>query len=85
MRITLPLIVAAAVMIVAPTAFAQSPNQQQNNSGAGVAGMPGNKSGPAMNKSGKSQMAPGAPHQDASKVQGMPGNKSGPAARPPRE
>lgn len=54
------------------------------NSGAGVQGMPGNKSGPAV-RSGSNTSNPqtGSAGQDASKVQGMPGNKSGPAVKSP--
>ena len=53
------------------------------NSGAGVQGMPGNKSGPAakpqQNPSGQSSGV----NQDPSKVPGLPGNKSGPAPQKP--
>ena len=56
MRITIPLVVLVAVL-VGPSAFAQSPSQDNsgqipNNSGAGVPGLPGNKSGPAHRQSG---------------------------------
>jgi hypothetical protein len=54
------------------------------NSGAGVQGMPGNKSGPAVRSDGSTgNQQTGSAGQDASKIQGMPGNKSGPAAKPP--
>ena len=54
------------------------------NSGAGVQGMPGNKSGPAVRSgSNTSNQQTGSTGQDASKVQGMPGNKSGPAVKSP--
>jgi len=49
MRTTIPLVVIVAIL-VGPSAFAQSPSQDNagqipNNSGAGVPGLPGNKSG----------------------------------------
>ena len=54
------------------------------NSGAGVQGMPGNKSGPAVRSGNSTSNQPtGAATQDASKIPGMPGNKGGPAAKPP--
>jgi hypothetical protein len=80
MRIKMPLIVLAAVL-VAPAAFAQT-----TNSGAGTPGMSGNKSGPAVTPSGKNTSEPNnSANPDASKVQGLPGNKSGPAAQPPKQ
>jgi hypothetical protein len=48
------------------------------NSGAGVPGLPGNKSGPAVKPGEQSNVRP-----DQSNVPGLPGNKSGPALRPP--
>jgi hypothetical protein len=71
----------AAVLLVGTVisgpAFAQTTSTP--NSGAGVQGMPGNKSGPAakpqQNPSGQSSGV----NQDPSKVPGLPGNKSGPA------
>ena len=59
MRITIPLVVLVAVL-VGPSAFAQSPSQDNagqipNNSGAGVPGLPGNKSGPAHRPNGMTQ------------------------------
>ena len=61
MRITIPLVVLVA-MLVGPSAFAQSPIQDNagqipNNSGAGVPGLPGNKSGPAHRPDGMTQDA----------------------------
>ena len=58
------------------------------NSGAGIPGKPGSKSGPAMNRAGETTGSNPSDHpagraQDAAKVPGMPGNKSGPAVRPP--
>src|SRR5215472_862678 len=52
-------------------------------SGAGVPGLPGNKSGPTMTPSGTT--APETkthPSGDQSGIQGLPGNKSGPAVTP---
>jgi hypothetical protein len=88
MRITIPLVVLAAVL-VGPSAFAQSPSQDNaeqrpNNSGAGVPGLPGNKSGPAHRPEGMTQDGhTPAPSPDQSNVPGLPGTKSGPAVRPP--
>lgn len=57
------------------------------NSGAGIPGMTGNKSGPATKSetvgSGGEQHNPTVKQQDPSNIQGLPGNKSGPPARPP--
>ena len=59
MRFTIPLVVA---IFVGPSALAQSPSQDNagqipNNSGAGVPGLPGNKSGPARRPNGITQDA----------------------------
>jgi hypothetical protein len=67
MRRTIALVLAA--MLASSMAFAQT----STNSGAGVPGKPGSKSGPAMTKS------------DQSNVKGMPGNKSGPAVKAPSQ
>jgi hypothetical protein len=61
-----------------PAAFAQTTTAP--NSGAGVPGSPGNKSGPAV-KPGEHN--PTVSGQDQSKVPGLPGNKSGPAPQKP--
>jgi hypothetical protein len=82
MRRAIPLALAAAVL-VAPAAFAQSPNHE--NGAAGQPGMPGNKSGPAVTPSGQTQGTNNNMSQDASKVPGLPGNKSGPAAQAPNK
>jgi EF hand domain-containing protein len=71
----------AAVLILgsvvgATTAFAQTTTTP--NSGAGVPGLPGNKSGPAARPGEQSTVRP-----DQSNVPGLPGNKSGPALQPP--
>jgi len=89
MRITIPLVVLVAIF-VGPSAFAQSPSQDNagqipNNSGAGVPGLPGNKSGPAHRPDGMTQDAhtPGT-SPDQSNVPGLPGTKSGPTVQPPK-
>jgi hypothetical protein len=55
------------------------------NSGAGIPGQPGNKSGPAVRRSGTtgSDIDKGTSTQDTSKIPGKPGGKSGPPARSP--
>ena len=90
--------VTAVTEITAPTGVSPSPqgkssggalNVPPGNSGAGIAGQPGNKSGPPANSaagttgSGTSSTAKSPSGQDASKVPGLPGSKSGPAVRPP--
>jgi hypothetical protein len=70
-----------AVMLASSMAFAQS----NMNSGAGVAGEPGSKSGPAMTKSGPGVTGHNGTNPDQSNVKGMPGNKSGAAAKPPEQ
>ena len=79
MRTTILLIV-AATLIGAPAAIAQTTGTP--NSGAGVQGMPGNKSGLAANGKNSTEQS-GKVGQDQSKVPGMPGNKSGPPAQKP--
>ena len=64
-------------VVTGPAALAQTTGTP--NSGAGVQGLPGNKSGsaakPEQNPSGQSSGV----SQDQSKVPGLRGNKSGPA------
>jgi hypothetical protein len=68
---------------------AQSIQQQPTspNSGAGIAGQPGGKSGPAVKPStattGSGVESGGGRNQDAAKVPGLPGSKSGPAVKSP--
>jgi hypothetical protein len=69
------LLVGAA--LVGPAALAQTAGTP--NSGAGVPGLPGNKSGPVV-KPG--EQSTGVSH-DQSKVPGLPGSKSGPAQMSP--
>ena len=59
---------------------ASAPTGAQN-SGAGIAGAPGNKNGPAAHQGTVGSNAQDKSVQDAAKVQGMPGNKSGPPAK----
>ena len=77
MRRTIAIVLAA--MLASSMVFAQS----NTNSGAGVAGKPGSKSGPAMTKSGPGSSNQSGTNPDQSNVKGMPGNKSGPAVKPP--
>ena len=87
MRSMISLIV-AATLIGAPAAIAQTTGTP--NSGAGVQGMPGNKSGPAVNGKNSDAQSSGASQssgttRDTSKIPGLPGNKSGqPAQKPSR-
>jgi len=58
------------------------------NSGAGIAGQPGNKSGPAVKPgetvgASSNQQNPTVQQQDTSNIKGLPGNKSGPPAKQP--
>ena len=88
-----PLAVAIAFLPVAAVAQTSSPGTQDRpsvtpttpNSGAGVPGHPGNKSGPAARRSGTtgSDVNSGTSTQDTSKIPGKPGGKSGPATRSP--
>jgi hypothetical protein len=81
-----------ALAISGPAAQAQTTNPDVStapsaqNSGAGIAGQPGNKSGPAAKPGDTVGSAAGANQQnpadqDTSNVKGLPGNKSGPPAR----
>jgi EF hand len=62
-------------VVGAPAALAQTTIAP--NSGAGVPGLPGNKSGPAVKPGEQSNVRP-----DQSNVPGLPGSKSGPALQP---
>ncbi len=73
---TLVAVLFVGAVVAGPTALAQTTTVP--NSGAGVPGLPGNKSGPALKPGEQSTVRP-----DQSKVPGLPGNKSGPALRPP--
>jgi hypothetical protein len=79
MKSTIALVLVA--MLASSTAFAQS----DPNSGAGIAGKPGSKSGPAMTKSGPGSDDQSVTSPDQSNVKGMPGSKSGPAVKSPSQ
>jgi hypothetical protein len=84
----------AACVVIALPALAQSPNgagqtsvPSAQNSGAGIPGQPGNKSGPAARPSGD-LAAQGTENnnaaireQDAAGIPGKPGGKSGPTVK----
>jgi|SRR5262245_8787735 len=62
----------------------QSVQPTSPNSGAGIPGQPGNKSGPAAKKPETTGSdASSKPSQDVSKIPGKPGSKSGPADKSP--
>ena len=62
----------------------QSVQPTSPNSGAGIPGQPGNKSGPPAKKPETTGSdANSKPSQDVSKIPGKPGSKSGPAVRSP--
>jgi hypothetical protein len=75
-----------AMWVVSASAQSTGPSAPATpNSGAGVQGMPGNKSGPTVrpNTPGNPTAGQsGTTTQDASKVPGAPGGKSGPTAKP---
>jgi hypothetical protein len=75
--------IAILAMVVLP-ALAQTPPSSQN-SGAGIAGQPGGKNGPAPNSTASNDKNPTTQLQDTSKIQGKPGSKSGPAVKPPKQ
>jgi len=87
------IIAGLALAISSPAALAQTTNPGVStapsapNSGAGVAGQPGNKNGPAAKSTDTVGSAAGTNQQnpagDASNIKGLPGNKSGPPARQP--
>jgi opacity protein-like surface antigen len=85
-----------ALAISAPAALAQTANPGVStapsapNSGAGIAGQPGNKNGPAARPGETVGSAAGANRQnstdrlqDTSNIKGLPGNKSGSSAKEP--
>jgi hypothetical protein len=83
-------IIAVLPLVVTTPALsqnAQSTQQQPTspNSGAGIAGQPGSKSGPAAKSPGATTGSGvgESRNQDAAKVPGLPGSKSGPAVKPP--
>jgi hypothetical protein len=72
---TLAAVLLIGTVVGGPAALAQTTTVP--NSGAGP-GMPGNKSGQAVQPGERSRVRP-----DQSNVPGLPGNKSGPAIKPP--
>ncbi len=70
---TLAAVLLIGTAVAGPAALAQTAGTP--NSGAGVPGLPGNKSGPAVKPGEQSTGL----SQDQSKVPGLPGSKSGPA------
>jgi hypothetical protein len=60
---------------------ATAPSAQ--NSGAGIAGAPGNKNGPTPRQGTVGSASQNLPvqEQDSSNIKGLPGNKSGPPAK----
>src|SRR3954454_17140703 len=92
MRIISLIAVGLATLAVPVSAQTDKPTvsaPSANNSGAGIAGYPGNKNGPAANKgtvgSATNPENPSASNQDAANVKGLPGNKSGPPAKKPSD
>jgi hypothetical protein len=94
LRLTTAALAFAAMTTCAVAQTGTSPGNGQTNaqnSGAGIAGQPGNKNGPAvrpqsgtMGAGSSSSQAPATgTSPDASKIPGQPGNKSGPAVKPP--
>src|SRR5207253_5646752 len=85
--VTLP----ASAQTTAPSGGGQVTTPSGQNSGPGISGKPGSKSGPAVKPSGETTGSDMSDHnravrqQDSSKVPGLPGNKSGPAVKPPSE
>jgi hypothetical protein len=83
--VTLP----ASAQTTAPPGGGQVTVPSGQNSGAGIPGKPGSKSGPAAKSSSETTGSDMSDHnravrqQDSSKIPGQPGNKSGPAVRPP--
>jgi hypothetical protein len=85
---TITSLIIALTLIGASAAIAQTTGTP--NSGAGVQGMPGNKSGPPVNGQNSGDQSNGTARdqssgttQDTSKIPGLPGNKSGPPAQKP--
>ena len=85
--------VALVIAMLPAVAIAQTanPNPQgtqsvqpiRPNSGAGIPGQPGNKSGPAAKKPETTGSEANRPAQDSSNIPGKPGSKSGPVQRSP--
>jgi hypothetical protein len=83
--IAIALLMSATLPSYGQNTSGSTPTPTAPNSGAGVQGMPGSKSGPAANSAGgtTTPQPSSTGGQDPSKVPGMPGSKSGPAAKSP--
>jgi uncharacterized membrane protein len=85
LALALALSASAAMAQTTKPDVSNAPSAQ--NSGAGIAGQPGNKNGPGMRPQeggtvgSANQQNPTVQQQDPSKIKGMPGNKSGPPAK----
>jgi hypothetical protein len=75
---TLTAVILIGTVVGGSAALAQTTTAP--NSGAGVPGLPGNKSGPAVRPGEQSNVRP-----DQSKVPGLPGSKSGPSQVSPNK
>jgi hypothetical protein len=85
--VTLP----ASAQTTAPPGGGQVTVPSGQNSGAGIPGKPGSKSGPAAKSPSETTGSDMSDHnravrqQDSSKIPGQPGNKSGRSVRQPAE
>lgn len=84
----LALVISASAALGQTTRPDVSSAPSAQNSGAGIAGAPGNKNGPAVKPvdavgSTMNQQNPSVQQQDTSNIKGMPGNKNGPPAKQP--
>src|SRR5262245_31074442 len=85
--------IALVIAMLPAVAIAQTtnPNPQETqsvqptrpNSGAGVAGQPGTRTGPPAKEPATTGFDANRPPQDASNIPGKPGSKSGPVQRSP--
>jgi len=76
----------ASAAIAQTTQLNVSNAPSAQNSGAGIAGQPGNKNGPTAKPSdtvGSSSGTNSTAQQDTSNVKGLPGSKSGPEVKQP--
>src|SRR4029450_3669757 len=94
MEMAMPKLVVALVIAMLPAvAIAQTtnPNPQDTqsvqptrpNSGAGVQGQPGTRTGPPAKEPATTGFDANRPPQDSSNIPGKPGSKSGPVQRSP--
>ncbi|MGY8634264.1 hypothetical protein RAD15_17435 [Bradyrhizobium sp. 14AA] len=97
MKFTGALMIVALALPAASWAQSSKPDVSSapsaQNSGAGIAGQPGNKSGPPAAKPGETVGSsatsptgnPAVQSQDPANIQGAPGGKSGPPAKRPEQ